>query len=225
MSKPFSYKAQADISTPEDLVELGHITGAFGVRGMVKIKPYAADSVLPKVDKWWLRPRRMSAARSAQVAASPVPHRLMQVEHCRWHSDSLIASFVGVADRDIAEDLKGMVISVSRADFPQEDADEFYWVDLIGCWVYTVDAQVTAEGGQSESSPVLLGQVKELSDNGVHAILHVDRYVDGVAGGEAQPLLTAKGRHQQSMVPFVEAHVLVVDLENQYIKVDWPLDF
>lgn len=228
MSKPFSNKAQADISTPEDLVELGHITGAFGVRGMVKIKPYAADSVLPKVDKWWLQPRRMPAARSAQVAASPVPHRLMQVEHCRWHSDSLIASFVGVADRDIAEDLKGMVISVSRADFPQEDADEFYWVDLVDCWVYTVDEAAVSEFGAPGDDAVLLGRVRELSDNGVHAVLHIDRYtesVDSDTDSNPQPLLNAKGQPQQSLVPFVEAHVLDVDLENKVIDVDWPLDF
>lgn len=145
----------------------------------------------------------------------------MQVTHCRWHSDSLIASFEGVNDRDLADGLKGMVISVSRADFPTEDSDEFYWVDLVGCWVYTVDGQ--PEGSGSE---VLMGQVSELSDNGVHAVLHVERYggsSDGAA--EAQPLLTAKGQRQQSLVPFVEAHVLDVDLANQRIRVDWPLDF
>lgn len=227
MTKPFSNKAsnkaQVSTSAPTDLVELGHITGAFGVRGMVKIKPYSMDSVLPVVDKWWLQ-RRLASARGTQSVASREPHSLMQVEHCRWHSDSLIASFEGVSDRDIAEGLKGMVISVSRADFPQEGSGEFYWVDLVGCWVHTVDEQAISEQGGASGSAVLLGQVKELSDNGVHAVLHVDRYVADADGG-AQPLLTAKGQRQQSLVPFVEAHVLDIDLENQYIKVDWPLDF
>lgn len=222
MAKSFSNKAQADTAAPTDLVELGHITGAFGVRGMVKIKPYSADSILPEVKKaWWLQRRRLPAARGVQSIATEEPHRSMQVTHCRWHSDSLIASFEGVNDRDLADGLKGMVISVSRADFPTEDSDEFYWVDLVGCWVYTVDGQ--PEGSGSE---VLMGQVSELSDNGVHAVLHVERYVgssDGAA--EAQPLLTAKGQRQQSLVPFVEAHVLDVDLANQRIRVDWPLDF
>lgn len=225
MAKSFSNKAQADTAAPTDLVELGHITGAFGIRGMVKIKPYSTDSVLPVVKKtWWLQRRRLPVARGAQSVASGEPYRSMQVTHCRWHSDSLIASFEGVADRDLAEELKGMVISVSRVDFPAEDSDEFYWVDLVGCWVYSVDEQVEGSG-----SEILMGQVSELSDNGVHAVLHVDRYVtaadDGGADVEAQPLLTSKGQRQQSLVPFVEAHVLNVDLANQRIKVDWPLDF
>lgn len=225
MTKPFSNKAQVNTSAPTDLVELGHITGAFGVRGMVKIKPYSMDSVLPAVDTWWLQ-RRSLAGRAAQSAVTAESHALTKVEHCRWHSDSLIASFEGVSDRDVAEGLKGMVISVSRADFPQQASDEFYWVDLVGCWVYTVDDQAVNESGDASDGVVLLGQVKELSDNGVHAVLHVDRYVAGVDDeSEAQPLLNAKGQGQQSLVPFVEAHVLDVDLENRRIKVDWPLDF
>ena len=225
MTKPFSNKAQVNTSAPADLVELGHITGAFGVRGMVKIKPYSMDSFLPAVDTWWLQ-RRSLAGRAAQSAVTAESHALTKVEHCRWHSDSLIASFEGVSDRDVAEGLKGMVISVSRADFPQQASDEFYWVDLVGCWVYTVDDQAVNESGDASDGVVLLGQVKELSDNGVHAVLHVDRYVAGVDDeSEAQPLLNAKGQGQQSLVPFVEAHVLDVDLENRRIKVDWPLDF
>ena len=225
MTKPFSNKAQVNTSAPADLVELGRITGAFGVRGMVKIKPYSMDSVLPAVDTWWLQ-RRSLAGRAAQSAVTAESHALTKVEHCRWHSDSLIASFEGVSDRDVAEGLKGMVISVSRADFPQQASDEFYWVDLVGCWVYTVDDQAVNESGDASDGVVLLGQVKELSDNGVHAVLHVDRYVAGVDDeSEAQPLLNAKGQGQQSLVPFVEAHVLDVDLENRRIKVDWPLDF
>ena len=222
MAKSFSNKAQADTAAPTDLVELGHITGAFGVRGMVKIKPYSADSILPEVKKaWWLQRRRLPVARGVQSIVTEEPYRSVQVTHCRWHSDSLIASFEGVNDRDLADGLKGMVISVSRADFPTEGSDEFYWVDLVGCWVYTVDGQ--SEGSGSE---VLMGQVSELSDNGVHAVLHVERYVESSDGAaEAQPLLTAKGQRQQSLVPFVEAHVLDVDLVNQRIKVDWPLDF
>ena len=73
---------------------------------------------------------------------------------------------------------------------------------------------------------VLLGRIRELSDNGVHAVLHIDRYIDsGVPEVEPQPLLNAKGQVEQSLVPFVDAHVLEVDLENNWLEVDWPLDF
>ena len=223
MTKPFSNKEQVSTEAPTDLVELGHITGAFGVRGMVKIKPYSTDSILPEATKWWLQ-RRSLPGRGAQAAKES--QQLFQVDVCRWHSDNLIASFVGISDRDIAESLKGMVISVARADFPREDSNEFYWVDLVGCWVYTVDESALSSRPAGSDSPVLMGHVKELSDNGAHAVLHIDRYVASPdPEGEPQPFLTSKGQREQSLVPFVDAHVLDVDLKNQRIKVDWPLDF
>ncbi|MDO5667850.1 MAG: ribosome maturation factor RimM [Alcaligenaceae bacterium] len=225
MRKSLSENEQSSTTAPTDLVELGHITGAFGVRGMVKIKPYSAESILPEVTKWWLQ-RRLPPARTAQKTAQREAHQLFEVAECRWHADSLIASFPEVTDRDVADSLKGMVISVSRADFPTEDSDEFYWVDLVGCWVYTVDESAVSELAVGDEDYVLLGRIRELSDNGVHAVLHIDRYLDsGDPELEPQALLNAKGQPQQSLVPFVDAHVLEVDLENNWIEVDWPLDF
>lgn len=227
MKKSFTNQKQTSTQAPTDLVELGHITGAFGVRGMVKIKPYSADSVLPIVNTWWLQ-RRLPPSRAARATAVREPHQLYEVSECRWHSGNLIAAFEHIKDRDAADSLKGMVISVSRDDFPAEDDDEFYWVDLVDCWVYTVDEAAVKEFGAPCDDAVLLGRVRELSDNGVHAVLHIDRYtesVDSDTDSNPQPLLNAKGQPQQSLVPFVEAHVLDVDLENKVIDVDWPLDF
>lgn len=224
MKKTRSQKEQNSTTAPTDLVELGHITGAFGVRGMVKIKPYSAESILPQVDQWWLQ-RRLPPGKTAQIAQREA-HQRFEVAECRWHSDSLIASFPNVTDRDVADSLKGMVISVSRNDFPVQDSDEFYWVDLVGCWVYTVDESAVRELAVGDEDYVLLGRIRELSDNGVHAVLHIDRYIDSsVPEVEPQPLLNAKGQVEQSLVPFVDAHVLEVDLENNWLEVDWPLDF
>lgn len=229
MRKSPAQTEQNSTTAPTDLVELGHITGAFGVRGMVKIKPYSAESILPQIGKWWLQ-RRLPPTKTAQkIAQQPTRqtgHQLFEVTECRWHADSLIASFPEVTDRDMADSLKGMVISVSRSDFPTQDSDEFYWVDLVGCWVYTVDEAAVSELAVGDEDYVLLGRIRELSDNGVHAVLHIDRYLDsGDPEIEPQALLNAKGQPQQSLVPFVASHVLEIDLENHWIEVDWPLDF
>ncbi|WP_164230622.1 ribosome maturation factor RimM, partial [Stenotrophomonas maltophilia] len=71
---------------------------------------------------------------------------------------------------------------VSRADFPEPDDDEFYWVDLIGA---------TVVNEQQET----LGTVGGLIDNGAHQILRV------VGEGEVERL-----------VPFVEVYVKSVDV-------------
>lgn len=134
------------VSVPDDLVEVGHITGAFGIRGWVRIKPYSADAdALVTAKKWWLdKPQLHDVERLA----------------AKWHGDEVVAQLVGVADREAAEKLKGTVVQISRRHFPALDDNEFYWVDLIGLEV------VNREG-------VLLGRVADLMDNGAHPILRV----------------------------------------------------
>lgn len=84
---------------------------------------------------------------------------------------------------------------VSRADFPEPDDDEFYWVDLIGA---------TVVNEQQET----LGTVRGLIDNGAHQILRI------VGEGEVERL-----------VPFVEVYVKSVDVAGKRIVVDWGLDY
>ena len=43
--------------------------------------------------------------------------------------------------------------------------------------------------------------------------------------GSPTPLLDAKGRAVETLVPFVAAHVHTVDLENRRLDSNWPADF
>ncbi len=131
---------------PEDLVEVGHISGAYGIRGWVRIRPYSADAeALLTVSQWWLD--------------KPVS-REVKVEDVRWQSDEIVARLDGVADRNAAETLRGAVVRISRASFPALEKDEYYWVDLIG-----LDA-INKRGTR-------LGTVSNLIDNGAHPILQI----------------------------------------------------
>jgi 16S rRNA processing protein RimM len=53
---------------PEDLVQVGHVTGAYGLRGGIRITPYSTDAdALLNVKSWWLdkpavRPGRVRSA-------------------------------------------------------------------------------------------------------------------------------------------------------------------
>ena len=55
---------------------------------------------------------------------------------------------------------EGARVFVGRASFPTAGADEYYWVDLIGC------AVVNREGAD-------LGSVVDLLDTGAHSVLRV----------------------------------------------------
>ncbi|WP_304362166.1 ribosome maturation factor RimM [Collimonas fungivorans] len=144
-----SATAPAGTAIPSDLVVVGYITGAYGINGWVRIKPYSADAdALLHAKTWWLN--RQNAPELHDV-------EMMQAKN---HSGDIVASLMGVAGRDAAEAMKGSVVHIPRSHFPALADDEFYWVDLIGMMV---------ENLQGEQ----LGVVADLMDNGAHPILRI----------------------------------------------------
>jgi len=136
------------IPVPDDLVLVGYVSGAYGIHGWVRIKPYSSDGdALLAAKTWWLD--------------KPEMHDVEMMQS-RLHNDEVVASLMVVAGRDAAEALKGATVHVRRSHFPALDNDEFYWVDLIGL-------AVVNERGES------LGVVSDLIDNGAHPILRVEQ--------------------------------------------------
>lgn len=164
---------------PDDLVVVGRVSGAYGVRGWIKVVPFsdARDSVLRAVPRWWLGGRQ---------------HEVLE---SRPQGSSVVAQLRGVADRNGAEALKGAEVTISRAAFPAAGAGEYYWIDLVGCEVVNPAGTV-------------LGVVTELQEFGAHPVLAV-RGPDDV----------------ERLIPFVDRHVLSVDLAGRRIVADWDLDY
>ncbi|CAM3708959.1 Ribosome maturation factor RimM [Bordetella sputigena] len=231
--------AALPVVAPADLVELGRITAAYGVKGWIKIQPHSADadvllsiatgspatssapsspgkpSSAASAPTWWLMRPALPGTSAAASSKSPsaIPH---VVKAARAHGSHVVAQLAGIDDRDQAEALKGMAVCAPRSAFPAPDDDEYYWVDLIGCTLY----------GDADGAPTLLGIVDDVLDNGAHAVLKVLRQRPAPVGaGEPEPLLDAKGRPVEVLVPFVQAHIRAVDLEGRRIDSDWPLDF
>ena len=199
-------------AVPGDLVELGRIVGAYGIKGWVKVQPHSAQSdVLLRSSTWWLTRLAPESARGV-VASAPAAYK---VEQARAHGATVVAQLQGVADRDQAESLRGYAVKVSRSLFPAAGEDEYYWVDLIGCAFYT----------NAEGEPARVGTVEDVFDNGAHAILRVLLQRAPAPGGEPEPRLDAKGRPLEMLVPFVGAHILSVDLAARRIDSNWPTEF
>lgn len=196
---------------PNDLVELGRVASAYGVRGWIKIQPHAAGGeTLRAVKQWWLKAPEPNL-KKAGVFPSYVPHLVQQ---SRLHSGTVVALFDGFDNRDQVEPLKGYTVWVSRASFPKADSEEYYWIDLVGCMLY---------GQDSSGQAVLLGRVESLFDNGAHAILQVERGRLN-ANGDFELTLNAKGKKDILLVPFVEAHVHTVNLQQKRLDSNWPAD-
>jgi 16S rRNA processing protein RimM len=196
-------------AAPTDLIELGRITAAYGVKGWVKVQPHSANAeVLLSASQWWLTRPVPELARGA-VASAPVAFKIVQA---RSQGATVVAQLKGIADRDQAEALRGYTVHAPRGSFPAPEEDEYYWVDLIGCALYT----------SANGEPALIGVVGEVLDNGAHAVLKVLRQKEGTEG--AEPILDAKGRPAEMLVPFVRAHIHAVDLAARRIDSDWPVD-
>ena len=103
---------------PADVIELGSVRGAYGLKGWVRITPFAADGgVLEAVRHWWL------------LGKSPQPLTLQAVKR---HADSVLAKWEGCESKEDADALKGGVIAVARSDFPALQEGEYYLSDMVG---------------------------------------------------------------------------------------------
>jgi 16S rRNA processing protein RimM len=109
-----------------ELVAVGRIGPARGVRGDVFVEPWTDDPA-----------RRF--AEGAVLLTQPEAAGPLTVESANLGGSKLVVRFAGVADRTAAEALHGVRLVVPRADRPAlDDPDEFYASDLVGLLARTV---------------------------------------------------------------------------------------
>ena len=167
--------------------------GAWGIKGGIKVKPFAADpQALFSSKRWFIQPPEGPRPEGAKVAPMPT---LLRVVSAREQGDGVVATVQDLDDRNAAEALRGARIFISRASFPTPDADEFYWVDLIGLAVVNRAA-------------LALGEVIGLIETGPHCVLRVQ-----------------SGEGEERLIPFVDAYVDKVDLAARCITVDWDPEY
>jgi len=118
---------------PPGLLVVGRISGLYGVRGWVKVfsetEPH--DNILT-YNPWYL-----GAERKPQGLAEG-----------RLHGKGLVARLAGCEDRDRAAALVGLEIRIRRDQLPRLGADEFYWADLIGLSVETLEGRPLGRVGR-----------------------------------------------------------------------------
>lgn len=179
------------MQVPDDLIQVGYVSGAYGLVGGIRITPHSVDAdALLNVKTWWLD----------KPALRPV-----SVRTAKYHSGDVVATLVGLRDRDEAEALKGATVQVSRSQFPALEEDEYYWTDLIGLDVVNLQGEA-------------LGKVTDMMHNGAQSILRIKPAMDPAAG---EPDAKVSDR----LVPFVDQYVKTVDLKARLITLDWGLDY
>ena len=110
----------------KDLICVGAISGAFGVRGEVKVKSFTDVPV----DTFSYGPLFNS---DGDVLLTPLSHRPVK--------DGFAVTVETISTPEAANKLKSTQLFVPRAAMPEPDEDEFYYADLEGLAVKTVDGK------------------------------------------------------------------------------------
>ena len=134
-------------SQPENMIILGKVSGAFGVKGWVKVHSYTAEMA----DIFSYQPLYI---KQGQGWVS------LKVVHYQLQAKGLIAQFEQISDRDAALKFTGTEIAVHRSQLPVLDEGEYYWSDLEGLTVVTLAGNT-------------LGTVDHLFETGANDVLVV----------------------------------------------------
>jgi len=149
-----------------------------GIKGEVRITLYAQDSTNLKEGKVLLLER---AGKTIDAA----------IKRLRYQKDRPVVKLDGIDDRNAAEEIRGMDVSIYASDLEELPEGEHYVRDLIGCKVIDVtdDKEV--------------GILRDVIQNTAQSILDVE---------------TAEGR--SVLIPAVEAFLRGIDEEAGIIEVE-----
>ena len=153
------------------MVVLGKIVGPHGLRGAVKVHPFADDPLgWAKLPYWWV----------GRDGEAPALWRQTRLVSCRLQADHLVAELNCLADRNASEAAQGLFVGVPRAALPPAAKNEYYWADLIGLEV-------------RNSHDELLGKVLGLIETPANDVLRVGGSVagDGVAAERLLPFVAS----------------------------------
>lgn len=128
-------------------VLLGRIVGVFGVDGWVKLHSFTE----PRENIFRYRPWTLRGPAGESMVAAP---------QGRTQGKGVVARLDGVGDRDAAAALVGTEVWVPRATLPKPRRGEYYWADLEGLAVRTVEG-------------VDLGRVSHLFATGANDVMVV----------------------------------------------------
>ena len=131
----------------DEPIIMGRLAGPYGTRGWVRVVSYTeVPHNLAEYTPWYLR-----------QGDRWVPTEVVEVQH---HTKGLLVRIADCEDRNKAAELAGVEIGVYRGQLPAAAADEYYWDELIGMRVVTVEGH-------------LLGTVDHLIETGANDVLVV----------------------------------------------------
>ena len=176
-------------------IVVGRIRSPYGIQGWAWMDSFTDDPAT--VFEWtpWILSRRADpvSGRPALTGIETGP------EAWQLRDKGFVVRLKGYPDRTQVESLVNCLIEVDAVHLPSLDRDTYYWRDLTGCRVLTVEG-------------VDLGVVDSLMATGANDVV--------VIRGDADSL-----DRRERLVPFIRQTVLQVDLNRRVVQVDWDPEF
>ena len=110
-----------------NLISVGKIIGAHGIKGDLKVYSYAEDLSVFEQDGTIL------------IRTTDGMEKRYPILWVKPHSRTVLLSLETVKGRDQAEALKGAELFIEKESLPSLEDGTYYWADLIGLDVFTVD--------------------------------------------------------------------------------------
>lgn len=105
-------------------LEIGQIVNTFGIKGMVKVKPFTDDI------------KRFDELKTVYVEKNSNQIEY-EIEEVKYHKDMVLIKFKGIDKVEQAEILRNSYLTISRDSVEKLEEGRYYIVDLLGLDVYT----------------------------------------------------------------------------------------
>lgn len=128
-------------------LEIGQIVNTFGIKGMVKVKPFTDDITrYDRLEKVYIKNKKGK--------------KEYEIEEVKYHKNMVLIKFKGIENPEDANLLRESYLLVDRDNEEPLEEGTYYIVDLIGLDVYTDEG-------------VLLGTLKDIFNTGSNDIYEV----------------------------------------------------
>ena len=108
-------------------LEIGQIVNTFGIKGMVKVKPFTDDNKrFDRLEKVYIKNKEKL--------------KEYQIEEVKYHKDMILIKFRGIENPEQANLLRNSYLIDREEEKPLEEGT-YYIVDMIGMDVYTDEGE------------------------------------------------------------------------------------
>jgi len=193
-----------------DLLLVGVVMKAHGLRGEVAVLPHNADSPLWRAGTTFQCVGRELADRATDGLVA-TPDRALTLRACRPQTTGgeirMLCTFEGVETREAADAIRELHLAIPRETLPPAGDDEFYHLELVGFTVKDLAGKV-------------LGTVIGVFPQAAQDLIEVSPPPEPDAPSKKG--LAARGSVETWFFPFVDAFVRDVDRAAKTITLDPP---